>query len=200
MDNENFPGSIVPPLVLLFIIKKFSQYYNVGINEYAVSRNSFKVIFVCKGISNAKKFIASVKKNYVYWSKRICGFRGCAQQRSFVIELFGVQQFVACSLEVLSNEINAPNIISSFKSHYSHKNTIRILCLRQKRELSLFGAVVCKARSNVGADVFKMDNNWNIIDLDTLINVDTSLIDSLFSFKTFKEIVNLRNKNNLYDI
>lgn len=197
LPNENQVLHFNHFFVLLQIIKRFSKYYKVRINEFALSCSSFKIIFYCRNLAIARKFLSSIKKNYNYWSTRFFNTKGCMKVRSEVVQLHDKESVIQCVLEVLRLSVLQQCAVSSYLSHYSFRNLIFINS-KSCKEWNYYYLVMSKARSSVNSSSAEEENphfkRKNYLDLSAFLNIDTLLIDSTFSFKTFQEIVNLQTK------
>lgn len=198
LPNENSVQSSVQPIILLLILYRFSNYYKVRINEFSISCSSFKILFGCADVCNAKKFVAALKKNYTYWCNRLLKVGGCKNKKAQVRELINKERFIKCAFEILEYRNLKESQISSYMSHYLQKNSIDLRKYLSAGHLQKIVFDMSKARSRVNSAMnLKYSNlpiSRNYLNVSALLNVDTTLIDSTFSFKTFGEIVNLHIK------
>lgn len=191
--NEDVIGNSVPIFVLLLVICRFSLFYNIRINEFVIFRNSFSILYSSGSMDTAMSFIKAVKKNFIYWGKRSCGVDICYSSNSAIVELESGICYTQCAFELLKRANMDVCLLSSLDSHYNCRNIYR---LDKKNWIGFRYMLLAmqNSRSRLN-DMIPYDAiGRRYIDVTAFLSLDTSRIDSIFSFKTFKEIVNLHTK------
>ena len=191
--NEDVIGNSVPTFVLLLVICRFSLFYNIRINEFVIFRNSFSLLYSCGSMETAMSFIIAVKKNFIYWCKRGCNTDICYSADSATVKLKSGICYTQCAFELLKRANMDVCLLSSLDSHYNCRNIYR---LDKKNWIGLRYMLLAmqNSRSRLN-DMIPYDAiGRRYIDVTAFLSLDTSRIDSIFSFKTFKEIVNLHIK------
>ena len=191
--NEDVIGNSVPIFVLLLVICRFSLFYNIRVNEFVIFRNSFSILYSCGSMATAMSFIKAVKKNFIYWGKRSCGVDICYSSNSATVELESGICYTQCAFELLKKANMNACLLSSLDSHYNCRNIYR---LDKKNWIGFRYMLLAmqNSRSRLN-DMIPYDAiGRRYIDVTAFLSLDTSRIDSIFSFKTFKEIVNLHIK------
>lgn len=191
--NEDVIGNSVPIFVLLLVICRFSLFYNIRVNEFVIFRNSFSILYSSGSMDTAMSFIKAVKKNFIYWGKRSCGVDICYSSNSAIVELESGICYTQCAFELLKKANMDVCLLSSLDSHYNCRNIYR---LDKKNWIGFRYMLLAmqNSRSRLN-DMIPYDAiGRRYIDVTAFLSLDTSRIDSIFSFKTFKEIVNLHIK------
>lgn len=191
--NEDIIGNSVPIFVLLLVICRFSLFYNIRVNEFVIFRSSFSILYSSGSMDTAMSFIKAVKKNFIYWGKRSCGVDICYSTDSVTVELQSGLCYTQCAFNMLKNANMNVCLLSSLKSHYNCRNIYR-LDKKNWIEFKNMLFVMQNIRSRLGDTIPYDAIGRKCIDVTAFLNMDTSRIDSIFSFKTFKEIVNLHIK------
>ncbi len=193
MSNiENVSGNLFPIFVLLLVIKRFSIFYKIRVNDFAISRSSFKIIFSSENIGIARKFFYGIKKNFIYWNRTLLKIDPNVISTSKVVQLQATRDIIKCSIEIL-NPVN-DNIVSSLNSHYNGKNVFVLAGKHYPLSVGIIFLRITQSRSRLRSCCQIAGCPSSFIDLGDFLNLDTSIVDSIFSFETFKEIVNLHIK------
>ncbi|MBQ1929475.1 MAG: hypothetical protein II344_02430 [Bacteroidales bacterium] len=191
--NEDVIGNSVPTFVLLLVICRFSLFYNIRINEFVIFRNSFSILYSGESMDTAICFMTALKKNFIYWCRRGCGTDICYSSNSATVELESGICYTQCAFELLKRANMDVCLLSSLDSHYNCRNIYR-LDKKNWIEFKNMLIVMQNIRSRLGDTIPYDAIGRRYIDVTAFLNLDTSRIDSIFSFKTFKEIVNLHIK------
>ena len=191
--NEDVIGNSVPTFVLLLVICRFSLFYNIRINEFVIFRNYFSILYSCESMDTAICFMTALKKNFIYWGKRSCGVDISYSSNYATVELESGICYIQSAFELLKRANMDVCLLSSLDSHYNCRNIYR---LDKKNWIGFRYMLLAmqNSRSRLN-DMIPYDAiGRRYIDVTAFLNLDTSRIDSIFSFKTFKEIVNLHIK------
>ena len=189
-------------LLFLGIFRRFVDKYNVTVFEFVLMDNHVHILHTAGSYAQACTFVGELQQNYSFWYNRFHTSRDKIFIPAKVYPKFTHEGVLKCAFYILQNPMVAcpkeyPHpqdyVWSSYHFHYDFMDNVRLMVKHSKDvfRANAMADIINSSRSvsRNRCPLLKSGYGWPDVKLLDFLSVSTTDIDSLYTKREFKIVV-----------